>query len=220
MFNSIIGSEITITTLLICLLSSLLIGLCISIIHMKTSSYSKNFVLTLTILPMLIQILMIMINGDLGTSIAVLGAFSLIRFRSIPGNSREITSIFFAMAMGLVIGVGYILYAFLITFIISLILLILYKTNFGERKKQDLNLKILVPEDLDYTTIFDDIFDKYLDKYYIEKVKTTNLGSLYEITYSIILKKDVKEKEMIDDIRSRNGNLNIVLSRPLNGNEL
>ncbi len=220
MFNSIIGSEITITTLLICLLSSLLIGLCISIIHMKTSSYSKNFVLTLTILPMLIQILMIMVNGDLGTSIAVLGAFSLIRFRSIPGNSREITSIFFAMAMGLVIGVGYILYAFLITFIISLILLILYKTNFGERKKQDRNLKILVPEDLDYTTIFDDIFDKYLDKYYIEKVKTTNLGSLYEITYSIILKKDVKEKEMIDDIRSRNGNLNIVLSRPLNGNEL
>lgn len=220
MFNSIIGSEITITTLLICLLSSLLIGLCISIIHMKTSSYSKNFVLTLTILPMLIQILMIMVNGDLGTSIAVLGAFSLIRFRSIPGNSREITSIFFAMAMGLVIGVGYILYAFLITFIISLILLILYKTNFGERKKQDRNLKILVSEDLDYTTIFDDIFDKYLDKYYIEKVKTTNLGSLYEITYSIILKKDVKEKEMIDDIRSRNGNLNIVLSRPLNGNEL
>lgn len=220
MFNSIISSELTITTLLICLLASLLVGLCISIVHMKTTKYSKNMGLTLAILPMLVQILMVMVNGDLGTSVAVLGAFSLVRFRSVPGNSKEITSIFFAMAMGLVIGVGYILYALIITIIISIILIILNKIRFGERNINERNLKILVPEDVDWTNVFNDIFNKYIKNYFIEKVKTTNLGSLYEITYSIILKEGINEKDLIDDIRSRNGNLNIVLSKPLDHSEL
>lgn len=220
MFNSIIGNELTFYTLIICLVSSLVVGLCISIVHMKTSKYSKNFVLALTILPMLVQILMIMVNGDLGTSVAVLGAFSLVRFRSIPGNSKEITSIFFAMAMGLVIGVGYVLYALIITLIISIILIVLSKTKFGEANSNERKLKILVPEDIDWTTVFKDIFTNYLYKFNVEKIKTTNLGSLYEITYSIIFKKNINEKDFIDDIRSRNGNLNIVLSNVADGTEL
>ena len=149
------------------------------------------------------------------------GVFGLVRFRSMPGNSREIVSVFFAMGIGLAIGMGHILFATVITIVVSIFLVILSKTKFGEGNTRDKKLKITIPEDLDYSNVFDDLFEKYTKKNELEKVKTTNMGSLFELTYSIVPKDNINEKEFIDEIRCRNGNLNITLARQTsNENEL
>lgn len=163
---------------------------------------------------------MIMVNGNLGTSVAVLGAFSLIRFRSIPGNSREITSIFFAMAIGLATGMGQLILAIMLTIIIGFVLFILSKSKFGEQKISDQVLKITIPETLDYNNVFNDIFNEYLEEYKLFQVKTTSMGSLYELSYKVSLKDDLCSKKLMDDIRVRNGNLKIVLERPMDNYEL
>ena len=160
-----------------------------------------------------------LVNGNLGISVAILGAFSLVRFRSIPGNLREIAAIFFAMTIGLIIGTCYIAFGIITTFFIGILLFVLAKTNFGCPKKQERTLKIIIPEDLDYTNVFDDIFKKYTNNIILEKIKTTNMGSLYELTYKIEL-KDISEKEFIDELRCKNGNLKIILSRELENGEL
>jgi uncharacterized membrane protein YhiD involved in acid resistance len=154
-----------------------------------------------------------LVNGNLGTGLAVLGAFSLVRFRSVPGSSKEICFIFFSMAIGISTGIGYITFAFLTTIIICAVFLLLTKTSFGERKTDERTLKIAIPENLDYTEIFNDLFEKYTNKYELEKVKTTNLGSIFELKYKIVLKNISEEKALIDDIRCRNGNLTIMCSR-------
>lgn len=215
MFNSILDSSATFSTesILLCSLGAIILGFIISAVHMCSGKYSKNFAITLAILPFLVSTVIIMVNGNLGTSVAVLGAFGLVRFRSIPGNSREITSVFMAMAIGLAIGMGQILFATFLTVVASLIIFILSKTSFGSKKKEEKKLKITIPEDLDYTELFEDLFKKYTDKVSLDKVKTTNLGSLYDLTYTVELKENINEKEMIDEIRCRNGNLNIILGR-------
>ena len=220
MFSSIIGTSITIENFIICLITSFILGLVVSIIHMKTSKSNKNFVSTLAILPMLVTMVILLVNGNLGTSVAIVGAFSLVRFRSIPGNSKEILNVFFVMAIGLACGTGYIGYAILFTLITALISLILNLINFGDRSNNDKVLKILIPESLDYTNAFNDIFEKYLNSYDLIQSKTTNMGSLFELTYSVDVKKDMNEKKFIDEIRCRNGNLKISLSHPLTGGEL
>ena len=139
----------------------------------------------------------------------------------MPGNSREIVSIFFAMGIGLAVGMGHILFATVITVLVSIVLVILSKTKFGEKNTHEKKLKIVIPEDLDYENVFDDLFEKYTKTNQLEKVKTTNMGSLYELTYKIVTKENINEKEFIDDIRCRNGNLNITLTREIiNENEL
>lgn len=220
MFSSIIGTSITIENFMICLITSFILGFVVSIIHMKTSRSNKNFVSTLAILPMLVTMVIFLVNGNLGTSVAIVGAFSLVRFRSIPGNSKEILNVFFVMAIGLACGTGYIGYAILFTLITALISLILSLTNFGDRSSNEKILKILIPENLDYTNAFNDIFEKYLNSYDLIQSKTTNMGSLFELTYSVDVKKDMNEKKFIDEIRCRNGNLKISLSHPLTGGEL
>jgi len=221
MFETIFTTtNLTIESVLISILVSLILGLSISFLHMKTSRYNKNFVVTLAILPTLVQLIILMVNGNLGTSVAVLGAFSLVKFRSIPGNSREIMSIFFAMAIGLATGMGQLVLATAMTLIIGIVIFILSKTNFAEKDKKERVLKITIPENLDYTEIFEDIFDKYSNKKELFNVRTTNMGSMFELSYIVILKDINKQKKFIDDIRVRNGNLKIILERPLDGNEL
>lgn len=161
MFSSILGESLTLITFLECILVALFMGLVISFVHMKTSTYSKNFVTTLAVIPALISTVIMMVNGNLGTSIAILGSFSLIRFRSIPGNSKEIINVFFAMAVGLACGTGYVAFAALITVVTAIFMFVLHYSNFGASNKNTRVLKIDMPEDLDYTTVFDDIFDKY-----------------------------------------------------------
>lgn len=214
MFESVFSSSdsLSITTVLLCFLFSIILGFIIAFTHMKTGKYTKNFVITLTILPSLIECVMIMVNGSLGTSVAVLGAFSLVRFRSIPGNSKEITSIFLAMATGLALGMGHILFAILITILTCLIMFILYSSKFGEKKNISKILKITIPENLDYTNVFEDIFTNYAKSIKLEQAKTTNMGSMYELKYNAELKDDVNEKEFIDTLRCRNGNLSISLT--------
>lgn len=219
MLGSILGSELTLQTLLICSGVSIVLGLVVAFTHKLTSKYNKNFLITLTIIPLMVEAIMIMVNGSLGTGIAVAGAFSLIRFRSMPGTAREILSILITMTIGLVLGMGYIGFAIIITILSCLFILIFSNINIFENNKEKI-LKITIPEDLDYTEVFDKEFDKYLDKYEITQVKTTNMGSLFELTYLVNIKKNINEKEFIDKLRIKNGNLKIVLSKPLEENNL
>ncbi|MBR2784541.1 MAG: DUF4956 domain-containing protein [Clostridia bacterium] len=216
MFESILSSTtgtLSVSTSLICMGTSLVLGLAIALVHMWTSKYSKSFVISLAILPALVQVVMMMVNGNLGTSVAILGAFGLIRFRSMPGTAKEIVSVFFAMAIGLATGMGHVLFATYVTAIISILIVILSKTKFGEKNNDEKRLKIILPEELDYNEIFKDIFENYTKSCRTEKVKTINMGSMYELTYNVVLKDQSKEKEFIDKLRVRNGNLAISMQR-------
>lgn len=220
MFNSILTDTLTPLTFGICLGSAFILGLVVAILHAKTARPNRNFVMTLAILPMLVAMAILLVNGNLGTSVATLGVFSLVRFRSIPGNSRAILDVFFAMAIGLAVGTGYIVFAALFTVVVSLIIATLHVLRFGEHGRTEQRLIVLVPEDIDYTTIFDDTFNKYATRATLERSKTTNMGSLFELTYSVDLKPHTNEKEFIDQLRVKNGNLKIALSHALADEEL
>ena len=204
---------LTPATTLICAVCALVLGLIISAVYMLTNErYTKDYVITLVVLPVLVMTVIMMVNGNVGTGIATMGAFSLVRFRSIPGTAKEIAIIFFSMAAGLSCGLGYIGYASLITILLSFVLLIMHALSFGEQKKVTKVLKITIPEDLNYQDIFNDIFEKYTVNSTVTGVKTTNLGSLFIITYNVQLKAGINEKEFIDEIRCRNGNLTVSLN--------
>lgn len=190
-----------------------MLGVIISLTYLKTGKVSKNFARTLIVLPMLVCVVMLVVNGNLGTSVAIVGAFSLIRFRSLQGNSRDIAFVFFAMTIGLTCSVGYLVLAIGIAVLVCFVLFLLQVTHYGEQKSLEKELKVTIPENLDYCGIFDDIFAEYTYKYKMVRVKTTNMGSLYEVTYHIEMNDDTKEKQMIDEIRCRNGNLTVICGR-------
>ncbi len=223
MLNSIFSnstSSIEIQSILLCSLTSIILGLIIALTHKQTSKYNKNFLVTVTTLPLLVQTIIIMVNGNLGTSVAIMGAFSLVRFRSLPGTSKEILSVFFAMTVGLATGMGHLLFALIITIIGCLTLFVLSKTKLFDTPKQEKILKITIPENLDYTEVFDDIFENYTQKVELEQVKTTNMGSMFDLSYRIILNENVNEKQFLDDLRVKNGNLKVMISHPLEDNNL
>lgn len=217
MFTSILNNTLTTASssmsweqMILCSVLSLVLGTVVALTYMFRNRYSKNLVISLVLLPIIVQSVIIMVNGNLGTGVAVLGAFSLIRFRSAPGSAREITAIFTAMAIGIATGMGHILFAVLITAIICAVMVLLTALKFGERRTAQINLKITIPEDLDYTGVFDDIFTKYTTGAELVSVRTTNMGSLFELRYNAVLKSKGSEKAMLDELRVRNGNLNIV----------
>ena len=223
MLNSIFNgttSSIPLESILIGICCSIFLGVLIAFTYKMTSKYSKNFLITLSLLPLLVEAVIIMVNGNLGTSVAILGAFGLVKFRSLPGTSKEILCVFFAMTIGLACGMGHVFYASLITFIGCILILFFSKVNIFEVTGSVKELKILIPEDLDYTDVFDDIFKKYTNKAELEKVKTTNMGSLFELRYRITMKSKANEKKFIDELRVRNGNLKIVLSHGVDDNDL
>ncbi len=211
--NSSQGATVDPVQSFICVLVSGVLGLLIALTYMKTGTVSKNFARTLVLLPMIVCLVISMVNGNLGTSVAILGAFSLVRFRSLQGSSRDICYIFFAMAIGLTCSVGYGAYAALVTIVICIVQIVLSLVKFAEPKEIGKNLRITIPENLDYVHIFDDIFEKYTKKHELYKVKTTNMGSLYELYYNITEIDEEKEKEFLDEIRTRNGNLTVVCGR-------
>ena len=215
MVTSILQNGMTTQTLLICVGVALMMGLLISVVYMLSGTYTKSYVVSLVVLSVIVQTVIMLVNGNLGVGIAVMGAFNLVRFRSIPGNSREITGIFFAMIIGLATGMGYIFYAVLIGVIVSIFMVIMGKTKFGEDQRGKKILRILIPDDLDYTTVFDEVLDQYTSFCQLEQVRTTNLGSMFDIYYTVILKDLKDEKKFLDDLRCRNGNLSITLSRPV-----
>ncbi len=202
------------TSVIICVAVALILGIIVSIAYMyATPIYTKNFAVTLALLPVIVQAVLVMVNGNIGTSVAVLGIFSLVRFRSVPGSSKEITAVFLTTAIGLAIGMGFIGYAIMMTVIVGLMFVMLSKFSFGEKLTKDRMLKIVIPENLDYTDIFNDIFDKYLKSAKRERVKTVNMGTMFEITYHVSFKNIKDEKKMIDEIRCRNGNLTVSCGR-------
>lgn len=201
-------------SLLICIAASLLLGILVAAIHMIRNVYTKNFVITLAVLPILVQSVIMLVNGNLGTGVAILGAFSLIRFRSVPGGSREITSVFWSMGIGLATGMGYVGYVVIFSIIVTLFLTLLYTVPFGDRQAtSERELKVTIPEDLDYPQLFDDLFEKYTHSAKLTSVRTTTMGSLYELRYQLLLKDQAQEKQIIDEVRVRNGNLPVVLGK-------
>lgn len=215
------ASSFTLQSLFLCTLTSLVLGIGVALVYMYRNSYTKNFVVTLALLPAMVQIVILLVNGNLGTGLAVMGAFSLVRFRSIPGSAREIGSIFFAMALGLSTGMGYLGIAFIFLLLVGLMSIFLTTVGFGEEKKAEKMLKITIPENLDYSGVFDDLFGTYTKSSELVQVKTTNMGSLYELHYRIVLPEPTINKNFLDALRCRNGNLNIVCGRvPANRDEL
>ena len=206
-------SALTVSSFLICMFSAVGLGLAIALVHLYTARSSKSFTITLALIPAIVCVIIMMVNGSIGAGVAVAGAFSLIRFRSVPGTAREIGSIFLAMATGLACAMGYPLFGLLFTVILCIILVIYNKINIGERHN-DLGrtLSITLPEDLNYTNIFNDLFEKYTTGHRLVKVKTTNLGSLNKLKYDLTLRNAGTEKDFIDELRCRNGNLEIWMS--------
>ncbi len=224
MFTSILSEGTNNLTVLeggLCTFASLLLGLWISFIYARQGAATKNFKVTVALLPALVQLVIMMVNGNLGTGVAVLGTFSLVRFRSVPGSSKEILFIFFAMAVGLATGMGYLGFACFMTFVITLAFLIISHLTLTNHKPLEKDLRIMIPENLDYTEIFDDIFQRYVKQVELIRVKTINLGSMFEVYYQITMNDLKQEKAMIDEIRCRNGNLSVILAkRQANSDEL
>ncbi|MBE5832159.1 MAG: DUF4956 domain-containing protein [Butyrivibrio sp.] len=215
-FGSIItNGALTGGTLIIATLCSLVIGCFIAFMYTIKNNYSKSFIITLALLPAIVQMIIMLVNGNIGAGVAVAGTFSLVRFRSAPGSGKEITSIFLAMAAGLATGMGYIGVAAIFTVIITVANLILSSISFNGHGQEEKTLKITIPESLDFEGVFDDIFSRYTDKAELEEVKTSGMGSLYKLTYKIVLRQKASTKGMIDEIRQRNGNLEITCSRPV-----
>ena len=178
----------------------------------KTGEYSQGFVLTLVMLPTIVALIIVLIGSNVARAFSLAGVFSIIRFRSSMGDPKDIAYIFFTVAVGLALGIGYFGYAVLFALVLCVFMFVLCKYNFGVRKSLSKTLKIVIPENLDYSSVFDDIFLKYTDSHMIRRTKTTDLGSLYELTYDISLKGEVSEKSFIDELRCRNGNLTISIS--------
>lgn len=218
-FNGLFTSELTtvisICDFLLCIGFSLILGLIMALAYMYHTHYTKSFVVTLAILPAVVCVVIMMVNGNVGTGVAVAGAFSLVRFRSVPGTAKEIGTLFLAMGTGLIAGMGYLGFAFLFTVIMCGMFMLYNRLDFGYKKNAAIykTFHITIPEDLDYSEVFDDIFAEYTSDHDLVRVKTTNMGSMFRLTYNVSLRDAGKEKEMIDKIRCRNGNLEITVSK-------
>lgn len=211
-FDSSTVTVIPVYQFLLCVVVSLLLGIVLAEAYTYKSKYNAGFVRTLAILPAVVCIVIMMVNGNVGTGVAVAGAFSLVRFRSVPGSAKEIGAIFIAMGAGLVSGMGYLGYAVLYTVILSLVMALYVQIRAWEKNAgSEKTMVITIPEDLDYTEVFDDLLEAYTSRYELTEVKTTNMGSLFKLTYQLSLKDTSKEKEMIDHLRCRNGNLEIMV---------
>lgn len=215
MLESIISSPVTLTQFLICTAVSVLLGAGIASVNMYKNNSSSSFAITLALLPIAVQVVIMLVNGNIGAGVAVAGAFGLVRFRSVPGSAREISAIFIAMAIGLATGMGYIFLGIAFFIVCAVLTLLFTRIGFGEKKSSERILKITVPENLDYDGLFDDIFDEYTKSRELIRVKTVSMGTLYELQYRLALKENEVPKSFIDKIRCRNGNLNISCAKEI-----
>lgn len=205
-------SSITASQFILCIVVGLVVGIIIALTYTYKTKFTKSFVVTLAVLPAVVGMVILMVNGNLGAGVAVAWTFSLVRFRSVPGTAKEIGVIFLAMGAGLAVGMGYLGYAVLFSIIMSAVGMAYSFSKIGNRKPTERTLKITIPEDLDYSKVFDDIMLKYTSDSKLVSVKTSNMGSLFKLTYDITLKAENNEKTFIDELRTRNGNLEIVSS--------
>lgn len=214
LFDAESAGVISVADFIICIVSSLVIGLIVSVMYMYKNTYSRSFIVTIASIPAIVCVVIMMVNGNVGAGVAVAGAFSLVRFRSVPGTAKEIGVLFMAMGAGIITGMGYIAYAFLFVVMMGMVDMFYAQIGFGEGKRDalDRTLHVTIPEDLDYTDVFEDLFEQYASKWKLLNVKTTNMGSLFKLTYHITFREAGKEKAFIDAVRCRNGNLEIALS--------
>jgi hypothetical protein len=223
-FGSVIESTTTssigISSYLLCTVFSLVLGLVAALFYCFKTTYSRSFVVTIALLPAIVQLVIMLVNGNIGTGIAVMGAFSLVRFRSIPGTAKDISAIFLSMAIGLATGIGYLGIATIFVIIMGVVSLIYGYVPLSDNKETEKNLRVTIPETLDYETIFDDLFARYTTSHSLEMVKTSNMGSLYQLRYSVTIRQGASEKKFLDEIRCRNGNLEVALGRQLLINEV
>jgi len=211
--NDATQTSITVGNFLTCMAASIILGVAASYLYMYKNTYAKGFVVTLALLPAIVQVVIMLVNGNLGAGVAVMGAFSLIRFRSVAGGGREIGSVFLAMAIGHATGMGYVGIAALLVLVVGAASMLLQTVTFGEGSKAEKELRISIPESLEFDGLFDDILEQYAKKSELYRIKTTNMGSIFELRYRITLKKAGTEKALLDDIRIRNGNLNVSLGK-------
>ncbi len=220
MFTNILetttGEAISTSAVLTCIGLAIILGFVISLIYIfsdKKKKYSSHFAFSLAILPVIVCVVIMIVGSDIARAISLGGVFALVRFRSVPGDSKDITNVFFAMAVGLACGMGYVTLAIVVTVVVGIVYFTLNFFQFGVRRSQTKQLRITVPENLNFNGAFDDLFEEYATNVELGQIKTTNLGTLYELTYSIDMKKGVDEKAFIDSLRCRNGNLNIILCK-------
>ena len=215
LFDTDLVAVISVTDFLLCLGCSLVLGLVMAFAYMYRTRYTKSFVITLALLPAVVCVVIMLVNGNVGTGVAVAGAFSLVRFRSVPGTAKEICTLFLAMGAGLIAGMGYLGFAVLFTLVMCVMFVFYNRLDFGSKKNSETfkTFSIVIPEDLDYSGIFDDIFAEYTLSHDLVRVKSTNMGSMFKLTYNVMLRDVTREKEMIDKIRCRNGNLEITVSK-------
>jgi hypothetical protein len=210
-------SEVSIMDMVTTLGLGVLMGIMISVLYIFThrkSSYSSSYVLTILILPVIVSVVLLMINS-MASALSLAGVFTLCRYRTVPGDPKDITYVFFAMAVGVICGINrsdYIWFLFLFYIVVAAVLLIVDMTRFGQCKTSSMTLKITIPEDMNYVGIFDGILNHYTTSWKLRRIKTTNFGSLFELVYSIEMKNDVDQKQFIDELRNLNGNLTIVLT--------
>ncbi len=211
MFDSVktIFGGWTTAAVLVCLGVSLAIGIAIAVVYRLTGNRNRSMAMTLALLPAMVQSIIMLVNGNLGIAFTVCGAFALVRFRSNPGSARDISYIFFSVCCGLACGMGYVIYAAVFSVIMAVVMVILSFVSLTAIRDTEKRLKIAIPETLEFEGVFDDLFEKYLKKYHCDKVRTANMGSIYELSYVVVFKDDSQMKEFIDQVRCRNGNLAI-----------
>lgn len=217
LFTSVLQTESTAASLtsgafLACTLASLVLGVVIALVYMFRHEYSKNFVVTLALLPLIVQVVITLVNGNLGAGIAVMGVFNLVRFRSIPGSAKDIGSVFFAMAIGLATGMGFIALAMLFTVIVGVANVVYVLSPFGRPQQPEKVLRVTVPEDLEFDGMLDAVLARYAAERELTEVCTTNMGSLYQLEYQVRLAQPGIEKRLMDEVRCLNGNLKVSLS--------
>ena len=213
--SSVNGESFTLNNTLIIIGVSIILGLIISLVYMfthKKEGYTPGFTLTLVMLPIIISIIILLVGNNVARAFSLSGAFSIIRFRSAPGNPKDIAYVFFTLAVGLACGMGYIEYAAIITAILCILMIILDKIKFAVPKTKNMRLRILVPEDLNYEGLFDVILNRYSSSWTMEGVKTKDFGALFEISYRLSLSENSSQKKLIDELRCKNGNLSISLT--------
>ncbi|WP_455163583.1 DUF4956 domain-containing protein [Slackia exigua] len=216
-FSSILGTaestaaSATAASFLACCATSIILGLACALIYRYKTSYSKSFVVTLALLPLIVQMVIMLVNGNLGVGVAVMGVFNLVRFRSIPGTAKEIGSVFLAMAVGLATGMGFIGLAVLFAVIVGIVNIVYVRFGFGAMPASCKTLTINVPEDLEFDGVFDEPIERYASSFELSSIQTTNMGSLFQLRYDITLRERGLEKKLIDELRCLNGNLKITL---------
>ena len=217
LLGRIISYTMTLPAFLGCVGASMLLGVLAALLFTAKTHHTDSFTLTVAVLPAIVCLVIMLVNGNIGTGLGVAGTFALTRFRSLPGTAREIAALFFAVALGIACGMGYVVVAGIFFVMMAAFVLVLEALHFGGANNAARQLKITIPEDLDYEGLFDDLFDRYTTRRELMRVRTTNMGTLYELSYRIQLKNPAETKAFIDEIRCRNGNLNIVCGRVSDG---